>query len=336
MPLALPRFAGFRSRRRRLLAGAAAGLTVLGLLLWWLLPLGRPEPEGPLTFSTGGRSGVYHLYGELLQEALTRDLPQVDVALLPSEGSQQNLERVATGAADFTIATADAVSKYKMDDRPGADRLRGCARLYDDYVQLVVPADSRVDSVRDLKGLRVGIGQPASGVRLISERLLTAAKLDPATDITPVSIGIDQMPAQLEAGRIDAFIWSGGLPTNAVKELSERTDIRLVQLGDMIKELQRSGTPARYYRSAVISPDTYKWARSNDDVTTLAVPNLLVTTDRTDAALTEGLTRTVIDNRDRIGHQVHAAQLVDLRTAIYTDPLELHEGAARYYRSAKP
>ncbi|MGW1763041.1 TAXI family TRAP transporter solute-binding subunit [Streptomyces sp. NPDC002073] len=333
MPVAIPRI---RISRRRALAGAAAGFAVVGLLLWWLLPLGKAEPEGPLTFSTGARSGVYQRYGKLLQQALARDLPKVDVKLLASEGSQQNLERVATGRADFTIATADAVSKYRMDDRPGADRLRGCARLYDDYVQLVVPADSRVESVRDLRGMRVAIGQPGSGVRLIAERLLKAAKLDPETDVTPVAIGIDQMPAQLEAGRIDAFIWSGGLPTNAVKALSERTEIRLVQLGDLIKELQRSGTPARYYRSAVISPDTYKWARSNDDVTTLAVPNLLVTTDRTDPDLTEGLTRTVIGSRDRIGHAVHAAQLVDLRTAIYTDPLELHEGAARYYRSAKP
>jgi hypothetical protein len=44
----------------------------------------------------------------------------------------------------------------------------------------------------------------------------------------------------------------------------------------------------------------------------------------------------VIDSRDRIGAHVHSAQLVDLRTAIYTDPLVLHEGARRYYRSVKP
>jgi TRAP-type uncharacterized transport system substrate-binding protein len=48
------------------------------------------------------------------------------------------------------------------------------------------------------------------------------------------------------------------------------------------------------------------------------------------------VTRTVIDSRDHIGAQVHAAQLVDLRTALYTDPLALHEGARRYYRSVKP
>ncbi|MFI8105257.1 TAXI family TRAP transporter solute-binding subunit [Streptomyces sp. NPDC086023] len=331
MPVVLSRIS-----RRRALLGAVALLAVAGALLWWLLPLGRPEPEGRLTFSTGVRTGVYQKYGQLLRAELGRDLPKVDVRLVNSEGSQQNLQRVATGEADFTLATADAVAKYQLDRKPGADLLRGCARLYDDYVQLVVPADSPVRSAADLRGKRVAIGQPGSGVRLLSERLLAAAQLDPVLDIKPVSIGIDTMPAELEAKRIDAFFWSGGLPTTAVKELSERFQIRLVPLGDLVRELQRAGSPSRYYRAAVIQLDAYKLARNTSAVATLAVPNLLVTTERTDPALTEALTRTVIDSRDRIGGEVHAAQLVDLRTAIFTSPLDLHEGAAHYYRSAKP
>ncbi|MFF5444321.1 TAXI family TRAP transporter solute-binding subunit [Streptomyces sp. NPDC012888] len=324
-------------RRRRVLRGLAAGVVVLGLLLWWLWPFGASDPKGSLTFSTGVRTGVYHRYGELLEQALARDLPGVDVRLLPSEGSQQNLARVASGEADFTVATADAVAKYRADGKPGAEGLRGVARLYDDYVQLVVPADSPVQSARDLRGKKVAVGQPGSGVRLISERLLAAAKLDPQRDVTPVSIGIDTMPAELEAGRIDAFFWSGGLPTNAVRELSERFDIRLVPLGDLLPELQGGGTPGlRYYRAAVMSPDAYRRSRNSTAVETVAVPNLLVTTERTDPDLTERFTRTVISSRDDVGREVHAAQRVDLRTAIYTDPLDLHEGARRYYRSVKP
>ncbi|MDK9498475.1 TAXI family TRAP transporter solute-binding subunit [Streptomyces katrae] len=331
MPLVPPRIS-----RRRLLLGLVAVLAVLGGLLWWPRPFWEPALKGGLTFSTGVRTGVYHRYGQLLEEALAQDMPGVKVQLEPSEGSQQNLQRVAAGQADFTIATADAVSKYRADGKPGADRLRGCARLYDDYVQLVVPAGSPVQSVRDLRGKRVAVGQDGSGVRLVSERLLAAAKLDPRKDVTSVGIGIDTMPAELEAGRIDAFFWSGGLPTNAVHELSERFEIRLVQLGDLVEQLQASGSPARYYRAAVMPQDAYARARNTSPVATLAVPNLLVTREDTGTELTEQFTRTVILSRDRIGHEVHAAQLVDLRTAIYTDPLDLHEGARRYYRSVKP
>ncbi|MFD9354581.1 TAXI family TRAP transporter solute-binding subunit [Streptomyces sp. NPDC060031] len=331
MPLVPPRIS-----RRHALRALVAVLVVLGALVWWLRPFGEPELKGELVFSTGVSTGVYHRYGQLLRSELARDMPETDVRLETSEGSQQNLQRVADGQADFTVATADAVAKYRLDGKPGAERLRGCARLYDDYVQLVVPAGSPVQSARDLRGKRVAVGQDGSGVRLISDRLLTAAKLDPQRDITPVSIGIDTMPAELQAGRIDAFFWSGGLPTNAVRELSERFDIRLVQLGDLVEQLQGSGSPARYYRAAVMPQDAYGRARNTSSVATLAVPNLLVTREDTGARLTEQFTRTVILSRDRIGHEVHAAQLVDLRTAIYTDPLALHEGAMRYYRSVKP
>ncbi|MEV6161763.1 TAXI family TRAP transporter solute-binding subunit [Streptomyces sp. NPDC052052] len=326
-----------RIGRRRTLQVCAALVVVLGLLLWWLLPLGEPAPRGTLTFSTGVRSGVYQRYGERLQGDLAKDLPQVSIRLLTSEGSQQNIERVATGKADFTIATADALATYLRSGKPGADRLRGCVRLYDDYIQLVVPRDSEVRKVADLAGKRVGVGQPGSGVRLVADRVMTAAGLDPVNDVKASPDGIDTVPRKLENGLLDAFFWSGGLPTSAVQELSDRFAIRLVPLESaLVKELQAVGGSARYYRSALMPADAYRKAQQGQGVPTVAVANVLVTTDRTDPAMTEAFTRTVIDSRDRIGREVHAAQLVDLRTAIYTDPLPLHEGAKRYYQSVKP
>ncbi|MFI6057893.1 TAXI family TRAP transporter solute-binding subunit [Streptomyces sp. NPDC051286] len=326
-----------RIGRRRTLQGGAVVAVVLGLLLWWVLPLGDPPPSGSLTFSTGVRSGVYQRYGERLEGALAKDLPKVSIRLQTSEGSQQNIQRVATGKADFTIATTDALATYLRDGKAGADRLRGCVRLYDDYIQLVVPRDSDVQTVADLAGKRVAVGQEGSGVRLVADRLMTAAGLDPTHGITPVPAGIDTMPTQLQNGLIDAFFWSGGLPTTAVQELSDRFPIRLVPLeASLIKRLRAGGGPTRYYRSAVMPADAYRGAQQESAITTVAVANVLVTTDRTDPAMTEAFTRTVIDSRDRIGREVHAAQLVDLRTAIYTDPLQLHDGARRYYRSVKP
>ncbi|MEV8454827.1 TAXI family TRAP transporter solute-binding subunit [Streptomyces sp. NPDC052095] len=322
---------------RRVLQACAAAVVVSGLLLWWLAPFGTPAPTGTLTFSTGVRSGVYQRYGERLMGDLARDLPKVSIELQTSEGSQQNIARVATGRADFTIATADALATYLRDGKPGANTLRGCVRLYDDYIQLVVPRDSDVRRVADLRGKRVGVGQEGSGVRLVADRLMTAAGLDPAHDVTPVPSGIDTMPAELESGRLEAFFWSGGLPTTAVQELSNRYRIRLVPLeAALVKELQAAGGSARYYRSATMPADAYRNVQQGQAVPTVAVANVLVTTERSNAALTEAFTRTVIDSRDRIGREVHAAQLVDLRTAIYTDPLPLHEGASRYYRSVKP
>ncbi|MFF3487177.1 TAXI family TRAP transporter solute-binding subunit [Streptomyces sp. NPDC002701] len=323
--------------RRRALQGSAAAFVAFGLLLWWLLPLGESSPDGKVVFSTGTRTGVYQLYGQLLEEALDKDMPRLDVDLRPSEGSLENVERVATGQADFTIAAADAVEKYKDAGGRGADLLRGCARLYDDYVHVVVPRKSSVRSIAELRGLRVAVGQPGSGVRLIADHVLGAAGIDPKKDIRPVSAGIADATDMLKAGEIDAFFWSGGLPTTAVSDLSDSFDIQLVPIeADLVAKLHKPGTGSSYYRSALMPADAYHRAQDGIAVPTVAVANLLVTRAGTDATLTEGVTRTVINSRDRIGEEVHAAQRVDLRTAIYTDPLDLHGGAQRYYRSVKP
>lgn len=331
----LPRFA--RPGGRRAARAGAVAAAVLALLLWSLWPPHRgPAPTGEIRVATGVATGVYERYGKVLKENLARDLPALKVRLRPSQGSLDNLRQLTRGEADFTFATADAVATYRDRKQPGAGRLRACARLYDDYMQLVVRKDSPVQSTRDLAGLRVGVGADGSGVQLITRRLLQAARLDFEKDIAPRQVGIDRMPGLLENGELDAFFWSGGLSTDAVTELGKRLPIRLVQLGDLIEPLHRMGRQTRYYRSAMMPTDAYPELNAPGVVQTIAIANLLVTRDNIDADLTESVTRTVIESRDPIGKKVNAAQKVDLRTAIFTDPLELHAGARRYYLSAKP
>lgn len=323
-----------RPGRRRALRAGFTAVALGALVLWWLLPGGSPPyPHRTVTFATGSPSGVYETYAKLLRRELGRDLPGVPVRLVSTRGSVDNVRRVATGQADFTITAADAVADYHG---PGRSGLRACARLYDDYVQLVVPASSSVRSAADLRGKRVGTGQSGSGVRLVADRLLRAAGLDPAKDLTTDAVGIDDAPQLLREGRLDAFFWSGGLPTARIQQLADQFPIRLVPLGDLAQPLQAQGPQARFYRQAIMPADAYPSVQKGVPVPTIAVPNLLVTTTRADPGLVERMTRAVIDSRDWIGKRVHAAQLVDLRTAVFTDPLPLHEGARRYYRSVKP
>ncbi|MGW6908619.1 TAXI family TRAP transporter solute-binding subunit [Streptomyces sp. NPDC054940] len=325
-----------RITRSRALQGTAAGFVALGLLLWWLLPLGEEPPSGTITFSTGTRAGVYQEYGALLRKELAKDMPQLKVRLLTSDGSQENVERVATGQADFTIAAADAVDTFKIGGKPVTDRLRGVARLYDDYVQLVVPPDSDIRSVADLKGKRVAIGRANSGVRLIATRVLEAAGIDPKKDITPRSDGIDTGPKRL-GHELDAFFWSSGVPTDGLEEIAETSSFRFVPIdADLVAKVHAGGDTAHFYRATNMPESAYPTIQNGDTVPTIAVSNLLITRKDMDPRLTEWLTRTVIKSRDGIGAHVHSAQLVDLRTAIYTDPLTLHDGARNYYRSVKP
>jgi TRAP transporter TAXI family solute receptor len=320
------------ARRTVLRALAATGVLASASVAY---AIGTDEPEpyrgGPVSISTGVPEGVYHRYGELLAPRLSADLG-TRVTLESSMGSVENLRRVLEGRSTFGIATADAVA-----DLPAGDlgRLAGVARLYDDYVQLVVPASSPVRRVEDLRGLRVCVGPPASGVELVTARVLRAAGMAPDADVTPARSGIGEAVAGLRAGELDAFFWSGGLPTVAVQALADELPIRLVPLGEIAGRLRSSfGT---VYREAVIPADAYRHGTGvATEVATVAVPNLLVTLAQAPRRLVRRVTGTVMERRGAIGREVHAAQLVDPRTAVHTDPLALHEGARAWYRSQKP
>lgn len=334
LPPSFPLPGGRRVSRRRAAQTSVAAAITLALVLWWLLPVGQdPYPHRPITLATGVPTGVYDTYGRLLAPVLRKDLPGVKVGLLPSQGSVQNIEDVTSGRADFTFTQADAVADYRG---PDSSQLRAVGRLYDDYMQLIVPAHSKVTSAYELRGLRVGMGQAGSGVSLIARRLLAAAGIDPDKDLTAVPAGIDTAPHLLQEGKIDAFFWSGGLPTVAVQQLAQRFPVRLVQLGDLMQPLHKLGRAADYYRVAEMPADAYPHMREGRAVSTIAVANLLITTASENARIVQMVTQAVIDSRDRIGSVVHSAQQVDLRTAIFTDPLPLHEGARHYYLSLKP
>lgn len=326
-----------RIGKRHALLGSMASLVVLGLLAWWLWPSEEP-PSGTITVTTGADRGVYQEYSSRLRNAIAGDMPKLRVQLLPSNGSQTNVRRVATGQADFAIAAADAVQTYIDEDQPGAAQLRGVARLYDDYIQLVVPAGSTIQNVSELKGKRVAVGPEGSGVRLIAERLLTADGLDIDKDIDARRDTIGTSLDALRTGRIDAFFWSGGLPTKGLTELAEKEkyDFRFVPIrSDLVTKLHDQGGVFSHYRASVMPADAYPTILRHS-VPTLTVANLLITRADMDPRLTEWLTRVVLKSRDNIGQHVHAAQVVDLRTAIYTEPLRLHRGAREYYRSVKP
>lgn len=339
--LARARTAAAPVRRTRTLVAAVLGvaLTLFAGGLWISSDDNVPYRGGPLTITTGVPEGVYAQYGKLLAPRLASDLG-TGVSLIDSAGSPDNLDKVLKGQATLGIATADAVAALPAEQR---EQLRAVARLYDDFVQLVVPAGSKIDELTDLRPsgdgaprLRVGIGPDRSGVQLLTRRILETVGMTPETHLDAKDDGIGGAAAKLMRGELDAFFWSGGLPTKALTDLVEQFPISFVPLDGVALSLQQLDDvkETQVYREAVIPDDAYRNVKGGP---TVAVPNLMVTRADADTELIRRVTGTVLGSREAIGAVVHAAQLVDPGTAIFTfPPLKLHEGARLWYRSAKP
>ncbi|WHT21336.1 TAXI family TRAP transporter solute-binding subunit [Crossiella sp. CA-258035] len=282
-----------------------------------------------LTIATGGTAGVYYQLGKALSGAWERDLGMPRPTVLPTAGSVDALGKLEAGEADLAFAAADAAVRAFDQQRPNR-RLRALARMHDDFFHVIVRAEIPATRLADLRGLRIATGSAESGTRLIADRLLEQAKLS-AADLRQSPTDLQDSIIALKRGELDGFFWSGGLPTPTVREAAASLSLRMIDLSDVLPGLLDKYSSV--YGSATVPASTY--GMHNGPITTLVVRNFLLTTEALAADTAAALTEGMFAARDDLIRANQVALSLDTRSAIETAPIDLHEGALRYYRGTK-
>lgn len=282
-----------------------------------------------VSIAAGPRRSDYLSWARALAEQVRLVYPGLELDVRTSTGSVENLQRLARGEVTLAVASADVASLALYGTTPFAVPavVRALARVYDDYVHLIVRDDSGFAALADLEGGTVAVGSDGSGTALVAQRLLTATKIRAQiVDLDVVEAGL-----ALQGRRVDALFWLGGLPTLAVTELAERVRVRLLPLDEQATRLRALHGAA--YRRAGIPGGTY--ARP-EAVGTVASANLLLCREGTPDPVVTAVLRTAFDRRDAIAVTQPNGNALDRRVAIATQPVPLHPAAVTFYRDGKP
>ncbi|MEH0974172.1 TAXI family TRAP transporter solute-binding subunit [Micromonospora sp. CPCC 205546] len=284
-----------------------------------------PDPPVRIRIATGSPTAVYHAFGQSLAAVLNRELPDVRASVVVTAASAENVRLVGAGEAELGFTQADV-----LPAAPAAHpSVVAVARVYDDLLHLVTTAGGPVRTLADLRGRRVSVGAPGSGTEITAVRVLEVARLG-GDRVRQERLGLDDSVAALRAGTIDAFFFSGGLPVRAVKQLTDGSATRIVDLGEWTGPLRESN-PEVY-----VSRDIPRSVYGTDPVTTVANPNFLIVRADLPAPLIREVTRLLMERRQELAAAHPAAGRMSPRSAIATAPLPLHPGAADWYRAAKP
>ena len=288
-----------------------------------------PGGEGRLSVATGGSGGVYQVYGGGLADEMTERLPDAPTTAETTSASVDNLILVAEGASDvaFTLSDSaiDAVEGRAAFDAPLP--LRALATLYPNITQVATMADSGIRTLEDLRGRRVSVGSPNSGTEVIALRLLEVAGLDPDQDIDASGLGVGESVAALRDGSIDAFFWSGGVPTGAVTDLTTTDDIRMLPLDRYLGDMRERFGEA--YQEAEIEEGEYSGVAATK---TIGVPNLLVVNEAMPDDLAFRITELLYAAKADLAAVHPAAESLDPKAGgEVVSPVQLHPGARRFY-----
>jgi len=298
-----------------------------------------PQELGGLTqrlsIATGGTGGVYYPYGGGLAKVISDHLMDIEVTAEVTAGTVDNLKFIANRSADVAFALADslddAYSGRGAFSDFGAVPARALAVLYDNYNHVVTSDDSGIESVQDLEGRVISTGAPGSGTEVSAFRLLEAAGVDHDAGLRRQSLGAAQSVNAVKDGKIDAFFWSGGIPTGSLLDLATTPGmrIRLIATDTLLSKVQeRYGTGV--YHLSTIPQSTYPGM--THDVTTIAVANVLVVHESMDVEVARRITEAIFANHDELAAIHPMAALLSLETAVTGSPVPFHEGAVTYYR----
>jgi hypothetical protein len=204
---------------------AVLTIALLGLAYWWL----DPSPPKQVMLATGPAQSAYAEFGKRYAKAMAAY--GIEVQLLASEGSSQNLEWLAAGKADLGFVQGGSSTLPAS----GHDGLATLGSLFVEPVWLFyrtdaaqkVAKDATLTALTQLKSLRVNVGTAGSGVPSLMSKLFDVNRVD---ESTMTLSRLEQTPATVAFlnAELDALVFASAPESLMVQMLLQTPGVKLM------------------------------------------------------------------------------------------------------------
>ena len=307
------------------------------LLLSILLCISSAQAESTfVTIGTSGITGVYYPTGGAIAKMINKKKKEYGIraTVESTGGSVFNINAIIAGDLEFGLAQSD--SQYRaikgMDEwkeKGPQTELRSVFSIHPEAVTLVIAVDTGIKSMADLIGKKVNIGNLGSGQRQNAIDALNAVGIDYTKDLKAESIKASEAAGLLQDNRIDAFFYTVGHPSVAIKEATSGS--RKVMIADITGVESLLGN-FPYYTQTSILMKLYPGAQNKEDVKTFGVKATLCTSSKVPDDIVYAITKEVFDNFEEF-KKLHPAYETLTKESMLTGLFApIHPGAMRYFK----
>ncbi len=290
-----------------------------------------------VAIGTGAVTGVYYPTGGAISRMINNKSDQygIKATVESTAGSVYNINAVINGDLDFGIAQSDrqyqAVNGQAEWEGTGpVTTLRSVFSIHPESITLIASADSNIDSVADLKGKRVNIGNPGSGQLQNSRDVLAAFGIS-LNEIKAEYLKAVEAPGLFQDEKIDAFFYTVGHPNGNIKEAtSGRIKVNIISIkGPEIDELIDKYP---YYTKTFIPGEFYPNRVKKGNIDSIGVKATLVTSSEVDEDIVYAITKEVFENLNEFKKLHPAYSVLTKKSMLDGLSAPVHRGALRYYK----
>ena len=305
----------------------------------WLLlflPLASLSAQAEeMLIGTGSKSGVYFQVGRAICRLVNRNMAQTSCTPLETAGSVSNLANVEGGSLEVGIVQSDiqhhAVHRsgpYRFVDTPHGN-LRSLFSLYTEPFNLIARDDAGINSLDDLKGRRVNIGNTGSGQRATMEVVMRAKGWSSNDFQLATELPASQQSMALCHNRVQAMVYMVGHPNRSISQAIKLCRASLVEVAG--NEIDRLVSEHPFYAYTWIPAGIYPGVEK--PVKTFGTLATVVSSSDVDENLIYAIVKTVFENFERFKRMHKAFYELQPETMISKGlAAPLHKGAERYYR----
>lgn len=312
-------------------------VVTLGLVVIGCAPAGE-DPDNDtggrqfLSVGTAPPGGTFFVVGGALAEVLdvNRGENTWEVTAEATQGSQENIRRLASGELDLALSNA-AITYFAVRGESGWEKayaVRQIMTMAPNVAMFIAPASSGVAAIADLAGKRVVVGPAGAGFEYFVGPLLEAHGIT-YDDFTPLNATQAGAVDMLADGSAVAAFLGGGVPTASITQAATSQDIVFLPYGDDEKSELVANYP--FFQPATVPADTYRNQDEDFHGLNVGYMHLVTSADQPDDLVYE-ITKTIYENREQVVERHASGRAINPNNVIRYVGTEFHPGAIRYYR----
>lgn len=307
-----------------------ASLALASLLLV-LSGCSKSDAKKDFILATGGTSGTYYPFGGAIANIWNTKVQNMNVTAQATGASAENLRLINRGDAEFAIVQNDVMDyAYNGTDMFAGEKLTNImtiGTLYPEVVQIAAEKNSGINSISDMKGKRVSIGDAGSGVEFNAKQILEGYGIT-FDDIKKNNLSFKESAEAIQNGTLDACFITAGVPNSALQELAFTTGLNLVPVTN--ENAKIISEKYEFYTVTTIPAGTYKG--TDTDTKALAIKATLAVNASLDEEIVYQMTKALFENLDELGTAHAKGKEVSAAAAITGVSVPFHPGAIKYYK----
>jgi TRAP transporter TAXI family solute receptor len=220
-----------------------------------------------VTLMTGPQGGVWVPLGGSLKGMWEKAIPGLSVQMQPGAGIA-NVRGIDEGKAQIgfanTITTVDGLAGRPPYPQK-VTKVCQVANLYPQYYQMVVPVDSKINSVADLKGKAMVTQPKGNSSEIINVHMLQVHGMN-YQSLSKVNFlgSYTDAVSLMKDGHAQVFTLGTTVPASSVMDLASARDIKLLGVDDKILAEMKKINPG--YSKLTIKAGTYPKMDKDVDV----------------------------------------------------------------------